>query len=398
MTSIRGAVLFADQAVASVTNLLPSFFIARALGADGLGTFAVAFAAYWLGLGGARALILEPYLLSAPKMDETVRSGYALRAAGVALRVGCIGGLLGIAVATAIPAIRPALLPIAALMPLLLLQDALRYDGFAKQRAGKALGSDVTWLVAAVTFSIPADSLWELSLAWAGAGAAAGLVFTAPRPLWQAVRTGAVGAWMRDHRDSSGFLFLEFATVSAVQQGATWIIAGTASLASAGILRAGQMFTAPLKLVQTAATIALLPRAVTMETPGLGAAARKYGFANAGLALAWAAAVLIVPVDAGRFVVGDAWPDARWVAGLLALGAAFNSLSQAALIVLKATGNFSTSAQLRLIVSSVSLAALTVGALLAEAVGAALGMLVGAVFGAALWSMGARRALEGQKT
>jgi O-antigen/teichoic acid export membrane protein len=200
--------------------------------------------------------------------------------------------------------------------------------------------------------------------------------------------------WLREHRGSGGFLWAEFITVSVVQQAATWVVAGTASLGAAGALRAGQALVSPLRMVSSAATVALMPRVVGQGRVELVRSATRYGAANGLLAVAFVAVLWLVPNDVGAAALGDTWVSAQPVAALLVAAAGLNAVSQACLLIMKATGSFKESLRTRVPTAIIGLVAVTVGALLGAAVGAAIGSLVSAAAAVAMWLLAARRAVR----
>jgi O-antigen/teichoic acid export membrane protein len=332
-------------------------------------------------------------LLSLAKLpnEEGLRS--TDRSLAASTQLGLIPAAAGTAVALAVPWLAPALLPVSLAMPLLLLQDAIRYRGFARSRPAVPLVSDTLWLIGIAAGSLWATSLWGYSLAWAGAGALAAVVCI--RPSWWTRHLFRCQAmpWLREHRSSGGFLWVEFITVSAVQQAATWVVAGTASLAAAGALRTGQALVSPLRLVSTAATVALMPRAVGQDRVRLVRSAIRYGAANGLLAVTFAGVLWVVPDDVGQAALGDTWVSARPVAALLVVAAGLSAVSQACLLIMKATGSFKESLRTRVPTAIVGLAAVTLGALFGAAVGAAIGLLASAAVGVVMWLLAARRAL-----
>jgi arginine exporter protein ArgO len=86
----RGAVLtLADQLVSSVSNFALGVLIARAGGADALGTFGIAFLVWVAVMGANRALVAEPMTVAGSTEDSDAQLGEGLSATLV-MRLGTV--------------------------------------------------------------------------------------------------------------------------------------------------------------------------------------------------------------------------------------------------------------------------------------------------------------------
>ncbi len=323
----RRAVVMADQAASSLSNVVVSIFVARALPPEGFGAFGVAFVAFLLTQGIARALIGEPLLsrFSAAPAD-TRRAlvpdmlGTALTVAGVAIVAVTVAGL-----AVGGPA-GSALLALACVLPLVLIQDTWRY-AFIVDRPGAALAVDVVWLVTvcAVLPAAPADAgapwfviAWGLS---GGVGALAGVVLGRaslgrPHPT----------RWLRANRDMGGRFLGEFATGQAVGQ---LVLVGTGAIAGLGVLaavRATQVFYGPLNTVHQGIYLALVPEGARAAGPSqLRRLMVKATVLIVAIAVAWTIVGQLLPDAWGRALLGDTWSDAQDLLLLMGLASVAGS-------------------------------------------------------------------------
>ena len=218
----------------SLSNVVVSIFGGPALPAEGFGAFGVAFVAFLLSQGVARALIGEPLLSRYSGGDEAPRRALVPDMLGATV-VGGRGGVgdrgrrrsgLGDAVGA-------ALLALACVLPLVPVQDTWRYV-FIVDRPGAALLVD--WCgsrrlrvpPAAPDAPVPPGSWWPGG--WP-AGWARSPAWWSGGPCWP----GPLGRWLRANRDMGGRFLGEFATGQAVGSSCSW----AGALAGLGVLAAG---------------------------------------------------------------------------------------------------------------------------------------------------------------
>ena len=398
LTALRSHKLLVtlDHGLASISNAVATALVARSTDADSLGIFSIVFLAYWLCLGLTRAYVQEPLLLfsSARRGEPDAEHGkYHPRAAGAALTLGVALGAAFVIAGILIPRFAPALIPTGALLPLLLLQDVGRYDQFARSRAGGAVASDALWLVLLLASAPIIDSLWIATWCWAGAGAVSTLVF-GPGFLFRSVRQVGRVTWFREHRHSGGFLSLEFLSLQAIGQTSLWLIAGVGSLATAGMYRTGQVLLAPVRLLTSSLTVALLPELSRAEPQVLRAQALRYTALSVAVAAACAVVLILLPNTLGEAAFGEIWPDAKDIALILLISSAPASFTQSRVLILKSIQSFKSSFATRLALVPVAIACLLAGLLLAGGVGAAAGAVVYETMAALVWARVTSRALE----
>jgi O-antigen/teichoic acid export membrane protein len=384
----------ADQILSSVSNMLVTVVVARSLSLEDLGWFALAYAVYSFGLGLARAYVHEPLLLNFGQNEHPVRAEYLNRAYCATFLVGIATGLVSLAIAfVANSSLREAMLPIALLSPLLLLQDTVRYADFAQHRASVAITSDAIWLGGFLLLAQFTDSLAGITTAWAAAGALSGALLR-PWQIQRCLRTWPRLTWFKDHRISGGFFVMEFVLSQAVQQATIWFNAALAGPASVGMYRAGQLLIAPLRTLAGAAVIALLPRMANQAVDEIVRSARRYCLLNTATALACLICISVVPDGWGRLLLGDAWEGGQRVGQILCLGMIVAAYTQAQMLIIKATQLFSRSIRIRIVEAPLLVLGILVGTVLDDASGAALAFVVVAAVAAPWWRYVARSALR----
>jgi O-antigen/teichoic acid export membrane protein len=233
--------------------------------------------------------------------------------------------LVGLALSRVSGSLGLALVVLGACLPLLVLQDLGRYLAFAIQRPSLALVLDVTWLVLLVGAAIPlfisnTESLALLTAAWAGSGAAAGLlVFVQHRA--HGVRPGL--AWLRY---TWGFSWRYLISYTSAQGGVLAAASAVGAIAGAralGGMQGAILLLRPCVTVQiavAAGTIGNVARARDDE-PAIRRYVRHASLVTTAAAVANTAVVLVLPDAVGEAVLGDSWVVASPL--LLAAGLQF---------------------------------------------------------------------------
>jgi hypothetical protein len=304
----------ADQGVSSLTNVVVSIFVARSLPAEGFGAFGVATVVYLLALGTSRALIGEPLLSRYSHVSADRRRGLVPDMLGAALVVSAIAaGLVAGLGLTVGGSAGSALLALAAPLPVLIVQDVLRYACII-DRPGSALGIDIAWLLA-ICVALPfapagAGAAWFVS-AWgltAGAGVLVGFAtersaLGVPRP----------GHWLADNREMGIRFFTEFLTGQAVGQLVLTGVGAIAGLRVLGGVRAAQVFYGPINTIHAGIYLALVPEgAIARREPRrLLRLMVRASVVLVFVALVWTAVGLVLPHEIGAELFGASWPDAR---------------------------------------------------------------------------------------
>ncbi|MBW0099413.1 hypothetical protein I4I73_25790, partial [Pseudonocardia sp. KRD-184] len=304
-----------DQMLVSLTNSVLSFMVANSVDAPSFGGFSVAFTVFALVISGSRALATSPLNIrfTDAEEDESHRSaGYAT---GTALTIGFVTGVgCGIAGLLLDGPASAALLALAVVMPIVVVQDSYRYVFFSRGRPSAAALSDGTWTLfqlsaVAALLVFGAESVGLLILAW-GVSALAAVAMgikqsgTFPDPR-------RAPAWFREHRDLTGYLFASAATAHGANQGAMLVIAGVGTVQALGSLRGAALILGPTSILSSAAMSFAIPefsrRRKTMTDRQWLLAAVGVSGAVAFLGLCWGSFFLLVPDQVGIFLLDDTW-------------------------------------------------------------------------------------------
>jgi O-antigen/teichoic acid export membrane protein len=380
------ALTFADQAISSASNMLLAVAIASGASASAFGEFAILYSIYWLLLGGTRAAVLDPLLIT--QRNVLKNAPVHLVAAASAMAVGAVGVPIGLAL-LATP-LDSAWIIFFLGLPVLLLQDALRYVGFLRQQPGRPVLLDGVWLVVMIVATV-------LALTGAISGTAAVVAFWVLGALlanvlglvllkirWEPPRLrerfGAI-------RPVSGPLIGDFALSTGVAQLTVFLLPFVAGTALLGSLKAAQVANGPLNITVAAATVICLPIvAAAVDTGSGGAAALRVGrLASAmlaGVAVLYGAALALLPDSAGEALFGQSW-GSGWLVAAVSVQMVLFGITHGALLALRGSRNTRAALRVRLAVTPVSV----VLPLLLTAVWGRTGLMAGLVLAAATMSM-----------
>jgi O-antigen/teichoic acid export membrane protein len=382
----------ADQALSSLTNFALAILVARAVSTSALGAFGLAFTTYTITLGATRALCQEPLTVrySATPVREW-RTGVAA-AAGAALVLGAVAGLVCIVAAFAFGGtLRASLLVLGVGMPGLIVQDTWRSAFFSRLRGRTAFGNDLVWALAQVvlvgvvlaagTRSVPA-----FIAAWAGAAAFAalfGIVQSGfvPRP-------GRTRWWLSRHRDLGPRYLVEFVARNAAQSGAMYATAAFAGLSAAGALRGAQVVLGPLNVLNmgvTSPAIAESVRIARRSPRRMKHAVELLAVALVVVFVAWGVVVYLLPDSIGEAFLKRSWGPAHEVIPAYTAVMAASGMLTAATVGLRAMAAAKRSLRSRLVTGVLAVAGGTVGAATSGAVGAATGLALGLWIGGIQW-------------
>jgi len=383
-----------DQALSSMSNFGVSLAAARASTPEEFGAFGIAFATYLIGIGVARALVSDVYLVKCSGHGEHESGGdrypHAREAWGAALGLAMLG-----AVACAVAAVlctgdlRTALAVVAVGLPILVLQDVSRYVMIGQRDAAGACATDGTWVLAfaiglAVAYSSAGHfpgataclALWVL-------GAACGLVVSFARlrvvPALEAGRRFFATMW-----EASARYFGDWLATGASIQVSFYLVGAVMGLTVVGDLRAGVLLLGPLNILTTGAVMLIVPELARFRRR-TGSALYGPAAALSGLLVAftivWLGLVALAPENVLEAVLGETAADARSILPAVALFAVLNSAAQGPLVALRATGSIRRGTKANAPAGPVYLVA---PALLAWIVGTAGGALLGWTLAAVL--------------
>lgn len=340
---LRLAVPLAAQAVSPLANVLTSIVVARSLGPEGLGFFAVSLTLLQFFVSMQTVFVGDAYTVL-DRSDAVTQDGVSLWQ----VVHSAVGALIAAPVAVFAFGLRwqPALM-LGALVAAWELEEFGRRAFMAHRRFGMQGLSDLLYALVALTLLLVAAATIGLSLTLALAvmtvSAMASFIFnqgTAPRgarvrlpkPTADALRVVAsYGSW-RAAQAGSGYLSqvaLRYAVVTVI------------SIEAMGQLEAARLVAAPLFTVLGASTNLLLPHFVHLRGTGYMAMRRRIIRVTAGVTFVAAGYAVVAVIGArpiSHLLVGDDFPgDQIAVAAWCALGlvnAVTMSLSTAATTVL----------------------------------------------------------------
>lgn len=288
----RPAMGIADQGFSSLTNFATAVLAARYADPSRFGDLVLALSIAYMTTILARGLTAEPVMTKCPRLVGTALRRAEEDAVAMALLVGVVAGA-----ATASLTMLPTrstrdFLWVGVCLPAVLVQDVLRYVGFARGRQEAALAADGGWAI--VQFGVVGSliayhdvSIHWLVAAW-GLGAAAGAVAGA-----LALSIRSVGSALRWKRLTSSYSFWvlpQLALSQATDQGTTLVLVTVFGSADLGGIRAVQLFVRPVFVFMLAMQALLVP-ALTRRLLEQG---RAGFFRQAKVLAAWISAVAVV--------------------------------------------------------------------------------------------------------
>jgi O-antigen/teichoic acid export membrane protein len=386
----------ADQALSSVTNFAIGIVIARLLGPQALGAFALAFSTYTVGLNVSRGLATDPLVIRfAGEEPAAWRRGTA-EAAGTALIVGAAGGAICVLFGALFdrvldPGVGLVFVALGVALPGLLVQDAWRFAFFTARRNEHAFLNDLVWTVAQlIAFAVliwnGATEIAVLVLAWGGAASVAAIVGSFQAGIWP--RPALARRWVRDHKDLGSRYVAENLSLSGEQQLRAYGVAAIAGLQTAGSLRAAELLLGPLNVIHFGLEPVALAHAVRVgrrSAQRLLNVCALLGGTLVGLTILWGAVVLLLPDRVGTAILGASWPTVDELLLPMVLFTAGTGLTAGAHVGLRALAAARRSLRTRLASSCMRLGGALAGAAGGGGVGAAWGLASGQAIATLLW-------------
>jgi len=341
----RGAaVTLLDQLISSASNFVLGVLIARASGAEGLGTFGIAFLIWLAVVGTNRALVTEPMTVTRPiagrqaQLPEGLLASLVLGLAASAV-LAMADFALGLAHVNLV-----ALLALAPCIPSLLAHDYCRSTAFRLQRPERALISDVAFAVvqgagSVTLLQLDVSSTAAFMAVWglgATVGAAVGVVLNGIRP----TARGGV-ALLRDLWPRSRWFLAEFSTAFPADQGYLLLLPILLGTGQFGLYRAGAGLAGPIMVIFIAGGNVGLPESVRRlrqdGMAGLAEYAPRLTAAIVAVTVLYCGGIAIFAEQVLRLTYGDEFIGAvtitRLIAGqylLLALSFGFGQAAKAA--------------------------------------------------------------------
>lgn len=298
-----------SQALSSATSFIPLFLVLHFEAPATVGAFGLAYTTYFFLVSVVRGLALEPLVVrfSGGPPDE-LRSESS-RAVGLALATSvALGVPTAVGFAFVDGAIGHLFVALGLVLPLLLLNDALRHVFFASGLPKGACLNDGLFLITEIALLICVATVRDLDAAtlivsWGAAGGIA-----AGTAMWRLRLQPAVtqaGRWLADQRD----LGLAFAADHAVARGAeqaAFVITGAlGGLATLGAVSACRTMFAPISTVQAGVNAFALPEASRLVREG-----RLTDWRHLVLSVAVAVGILMAATGALLGLLPESWGTA----------------------------------------------------------------------------------------
>ncbi|WP_405920310.1 hypothetical protein [Streptomyces longwoodensis] len=389
----------ADQAASSISNFVVGMYVARSLGVTAFGVFSLAWVTYGVVLNVSRGLATDPLVVRFSGGPEDSWRAAVVRSTGTALGVGTAIGAVCAAAGPAVGGrVGPAFLCLGLTLPGLLLQDAWRFSFFAAGVGRKAFANDLVWCVALVPAMVVAAHVGTVAafvLAWgASAWVAAGYGC-----LQSGVRPGPARArgWLREQRDLGYRYLVENVSLSGASQLRAYGLGAIVGVGAVGAVRGAELLMGPFLAVLMGLSLVTVPEAarVLRQAPHrLRPFCLLLGGGQAGAALLWGGALLLVPDRLGELALGDVWSSASRLIVPITLGVAGAGLGTGAAAGLRALGAARRSLRCQLFASAAYVGGGLGGAAAAGTVGSAWGVAAATVGGSALWWLQLRSALR----
>lgn len=394
----RRILAMADQGASSLSNVVAVMLVARSFDSSvPLGAFSLAMVAYELVQGSLRGVIGEPLLSLYSHEPPSVRRRLVSDLHGTTLFLGGLCSLgLGVVSIVVGGISGAAILALAAVLPLLLVQDALRFH-FIIDRPGAALAIDGVWL-AAVVVAMPlapdgASVAWFV-LVWGlagGAGALLGLVLDLHLPGWP-----HPWRWLSQHRSTIWRFFSEFI---AARSAAHLVLVGVGAIAGLGALgaaKASLVYFGVLNTLHMGLYLVVVPEgARSRDDPAkLRRLMTRVVAGLMGLAVVWTIGGVLVPDAWGRELLGATWPEAEKLMVPMGLAMVAGGVASGAFLGLRSLGDARRSLTARLYGTPWQVVCPLVGAAVGGVTGFAVGFAAGRAVYALIWWRSFERGLD----
>lgn len=316
----------ADQLISSASNFMLGVLIARAGGADALGSFGVAFLIWLAVVGINRAVVTEPMTVTGPTDRRNARIPDGLLASlllGVVCSVllGTVWAALELAGVDGM-----VLLALALCIPSLLAQDYCRSMAFRLRRPDHALLSDASFALVQVAasvavFAVGATSTPAFVGAWglgATAGAVVGIRVNSIPPTVSGGLAHLRALWPR-----SRWFLAEFCTAFPADQGYLLLLPVLLGTDQFGFYRAGAALVGPVVVVLIAGGNIGLPESVRRLRQdgmrGLAGYAKRLTAVILTVTMLYCGLLAVFAEPMLRLVYGDEFTGAVTVTRLIAV-------------------------------------------------------------------------------
>ena len=370
-----------SQGLNTLSNLVLAFSVARVTSPDSYGAWAIAYACYGFALALNRSTSSTPMLVGVGEASQEV-STRQVGSASFSLFLGVAGGTVMVAGGVLLEgAIRDYALVFGLFLPLLILQDTLRYVFIQRRQTHRTVLMDALWLgVQVAGWALLAElnevTAPRLCVTWAGGAAvsaAVGLVMLRALPRMRA----AIAHW-HVARHAALRLVIESTLSSGLVGLLPIALAWVAGLETAGGIRAGQTLVGGMGLLIAGLGPIMLSQLGRILRAGRTATSVlllwSLGIGLCGLA--YGVVLLFIPDRVGVQLLGRLWPPAESILLPLCVQLLLRGPYTGGPLILRATHRFDALIALSARTSVVTLLIPVVGASVWGLQGAAWGLVI----------------------
>jgi O-antigen/teichoic acid export membrane protein len=383
---------FLDQILSSGSNFLVAIVIARILGPEQFGAFALAYATWITLMGLNRSILIQPYVISvSPKSEkewvtETSYAATTILIIGVGL--GVLVSILGLMLPILDRDAMTTFVTLGVFCAPLLLQDFWRFAAFSRSKPRGAFINDAIWALT-TTFAIALMIFLQhlnapLGVAVWALGATAGAVYG----FWQfrvgLKFDGKLINWFKSAFAVGGWFGLSNGLYSLGSQVVLFFVAGMIGTAAVGGLRSIHNLFSPAQLLAVSAESIALPAASqALHTQGYTGVLYIAKRLAAMLGLFMAILALALTFSGGQllvFVFGTAYLEYANLIPPVAVMVVAGAIMSGAVLSLRATKSGKQLTRAQVMVTSLKILGVVVLTQYFGLLGAAWGLTVASVF------------------
>jgi O-antigen/teichoic acid export membrane protein len=381
----KGTGYLLDQALSSGGNFAVSLLVARVMGVESFGYFALTMSIWVFLLSMLRAGIIQPLIVAIGAKTCTTpvaRGRVTILATGLGA-LTAIGALLGALVAegelsNALAGMALAIVPV-------LVHEGMRSLSLAAGEPWRAVSADALWVVgtlAALTVLALSGTLTPGTavMAWGG-GALLGLLPFARRQLVHFAGINSI-VWFRSTAKTSAAFTAAAVSASAGAQAVVWLVAIALTPAAVGGLKAAQNLMVPGRMAANSVETFFLRRLAASSDDRLMAESRSFIMIGVASVALWLLAVLTMAglgFPPMQTIFGTSFAPFENLLVPLGWGSLLATFTAAELLIIRSRLDGRSAVQLAAISTVAKVVLATAGAVLANALGVAIGLLAAEV-------------------
>lgn len=382
------------QGLSATSNLLFAVLYARAAGAGAFGALSISVNCFVAALGLARAAAGSIALASTDVAAESPGRTAAVLTGAFMIVAAPISAVMLVAACLVPGPVRGPLVGVGLGLPLLLMQDGLRYVGFAHRRPRLPMLLDGAWLITLVIGALVVEltdapaSL--LVVAWVAGAALPAIGYLLWHRTGPGLRAGA--RFLRAHAAAGSRYSGEFAITYAGSFLGFLALGAVGGLRVLGVVRIAFTAVSPLNVLITGITVGATPALRGIESRLARWRAVELATLAAVLCAATGLAWWALPVSWGQAVFGGSWAEARSLVVLAGLSSAMSAAGIAPSVISRLEGLAATSLRLALWGAAPAVALPLLGLLADDrAAGFCAGFALQGAVTIALWARELRR-------